>query len=561
LFSALDIARSGMLASQVQLDTAGHNIANVNTEGYSRQRVNLAARYPILKSYGAIGRGVQIQEIERLRDRFLDTAFRQQVPGLGGAEVSATYFTRMEDILQEPSDDALGARINDFFNALNDLADNAEEAPVRLSAVAETQSLATALRGAADRLRLLRTNANEEARDMVPEINSLAERIATINVHIRQAETSGVTANDMRDARDLLVDQLAKMANITVRERPDGQTTVLLGGDELVNGDRARQLVAVRNTAIDPERPDFVEIRFADTDAPVNLRGGELFGVLEMRDVEIPKLDARLDTIAATLIQEINRVHSQGNGLANLSGTISSSLTVDDPAAPLSAAGLPFGVTPGTFDVMVYDAANNPTVQTITVTAATTLESLAADLSTIPNFAATVNADGGLDLGATPPNTFAFANDSTGVLTALGVNGLFTGRDASDIGVSQAIYDNPALLSSAFSLDVLDTGDNRAALAMAAIQNALVLDGQSATVNDYYESTVAQLGIDSRANQDLLVAEQNFVDDFQRRRQEISGVSLDEEVSSMVQYQRAFEASARVITVTDRMLDALLNMA
>ncbi|MDQ1256440.1 MAG: flagellar hook-associated protein 1, partial [Candidatus Hydrogenedentes bacterium] len=255
LFSALDIAHSGMLASQVQLDTAGHNIANVNTEGYSRQRVNLAARYPILKQYGAIGRGVQIQEIERLRDKFLDTAFRQQVPGLGDAEVRATYFTRMEDILQEPSDDALGGRINDFFNALNDLADNAEEAPVRLSAVAEAQSLATALRGAADRLRLLRTNANEEARDMVPEINSLAERIATINVHIRQAETSGVTANDMRDERDLLVDQLAKMVNVTVRERPDGQTTVLLGGDELVNGDRARQLVAVRNTAIDPERP------------------------------------------------------------------------------------------------------------------------------------------------------------------------------------------------------------------------------------------------------------------------------------------------------------------
>jgi len=561
LFSALDIARSGLQAAQIQMDVAGHNIANVNREGFSRQRVTLAARYPNYRSYGALGRGVEVQNIERIRELFLDTVYRQQVPELGSADVRATYFTRIEDIFQEPGEHGLGSRLNLFFDALNDFASNVEEQPVRLSVVTEAESLVTTLREVEERLRQLRTNANEEVRNMVPEINSLAERIAAMNVHIRAAELGDIKANDMRDERDRLIDQLARLVNITTRERTDGQVDILISGDVLVNGDNTRELVAQRNPALDPERADLVDIRFADNDSLVNVRSGELYGALSIRDTELVEMDQRIDLIAATIIEQINRIHSRGNGLNNLAGTIASSNPVTDATSALGDAGLPFTVTAGTFDVVVYDAADNPTTTTITVTAATTLESLAADLNAIANFSASIGADGvTLELGTAAPHTFTFADDTSGVLTALGVNGLFTGYDARTIAVNPDLLDNTLLLSSGFSLDVLDTGDNAAALAMADVRNMLVLENGAATINDYYESTIVEIGINTRANQDLLDVERTFVNDFKRRREEVSGVSLDEEVTNLMQFQRAFEASARVITTVDRMLDALLTM-
>jgi len=676
LFSALDIARSGMQAAQIQMDVAGHNIANVNKDGFSRQRVTLAARYPDYRSFGALGRGVQVMNIERIRETFLDTVFRQQMPELGMAEVRATYFTRLEDIFQEPSDHGLGSRIGLFFDALNDFANNVEGQPVRLSVVTEAGSLATTLHEVEGRLRQLRMNANEEARNLVPEINSLAERVATMNIHVRNAELGGATANDMRDERDVLLDDLARLVNITTRERPDGQIDVLVGGDVLVNGATFRELVAESDPTLDPERSDLMAIRFADNGLEVNLRSGELLGALTVRDTVIVELDARIDQMAATIIEQLNRIHAQGNGLSNLSGiltganaaaaanvalidaglpsdvttgtldvivydnavppnattttvTIGTATTLDslvadlgaitnlsaavgadgvslelDVAAPntvvfandttgLAAAlglrtdenlagaivssnsvrdatfalvdsGLPFDVGLGEVSVVVYDDADPPNVTTTTVTidATTTLQSLVTALNAIPDFSAAIAADGvSLELGTTNPDySFAFTNDTAGVLTALGVNGLFTGHDARTIAVNPAILDDPLLLTSGFSLDPLETGDNTAARAMADLRHALVLEGGSASIGDYYESTIVEVGVNSRSNQDFLAVEQAFVNDFWRRRQEVSGVSLDEEVTNMMQYQRAFEASARVITTTDRMLDALLNM-
>jgi len=143
----------------------------------------------------------------------------------------------------------------------------------------------------------------------------------------------------------------------------------------------------------------------------------------------------------------------------------------------------------------------------------------------------------------------------------LGINGFFVGTDARTIAVNPDLEANPEWISSGYSLDILDVGDNRAALDMANIRNALVMDSGASTISEFYESTIAQLGVDSRTNQQTLQVQRTFVDDFDRRRQEVSGVSIDEEVASLLVYQRAFEASARVVTVTDRMLETLLTMA
>lgn len=561
LFSSMDIALSGLQAAQVQMDVAGHNIANVNKEGYSRQRVSLAARAPISRSYGQLGRGVQVQDIERLREDFLDTVYRQQTPGLGSAEVRASYFQRVEDLFAEPGVNGFGNRLTEFFSALNDFANNVEEQPVRMSAIVQAQSLATSLNQVAEQVYALRTNANEEVRNAVPEINSLTGQIAALNVTIRKAELGGRKANDLRDERDVLIDNLSKLVNISYRERPDGQVDVFLSGDVLVSGEDSRTLEAVRDPSLDPQRSDLVRVQYADNGTAVDIRDGEIYGALTTRDTDLVQVASSLDTIAATIIQEINKIHSAGNGLDNLSGTITASNSVNDATAPLASAGLPFSVSPGSFDVIVYDASGNPTTTTVTITAATTLTSLVADLNAIPNFSASIGADNALSLGASSPNTYSFANDTSGVLTALGINGLFTGHSAGTIAVNTDIVNHPRWLTSGYSTDVLNTGDNSAAIDLANVQNNLVLDTGSATINDFYESMIVRVGVDARANAQTLDVQQSFVDDFQQRRLEVSGVSIDEEVTQMLQFQRGFEASARVITVVDRMLDALLAMA
>jgi flagellar hook-associated protein 1 FlgK len=170
----------------------------------------------------------------------------------------------------------------------------------------------------------------------------------------------------------------------------------------------------------------------------------------------------------------------------------------------------------------------------------------------ITNGVLTVTPDAGF--------TYVFANDTANALPALGLNGLFTGTNARNIGVSQHIIDDPALLSSGDSLNVLETGNNTIALELAALRNTPVLTNDTETLGDYFESTIVQLGIDAGANLDRLNVQNAVINDLDLRRQEVSGVNLDEEVTTLIQVQKAFDASARVITITDRMLDTLLGI-
>jgi flagellar hook-associated protein 1 FlgK len=504
---------------------------------------------------------VQVENVERLREDFLDTVYRQQVPGQGSAEVRASYFTQMEDLFQEPGPNGFSKRLDTFFNSLNDFANNVEEVPVRMSAITEAQSLSTSLNQVAQQIYALRTNANEEIRNMVPEINSLGSRIAALNENIRAMESGGNTANDLRDERDNLVDQLAKLVKISYLEQDNGQLNIMIGGDSFVTGSDYRTLTAERDSSLDPNRGDLVQVRFADTDQAVMIEDGQLYGAMSVRDSDLVALGNRVDMIARTIIQEVNKIQSTGNGLDNLSGDITGTNGAAGAATPLVSAGLPFTVQAGSFDVVVYDSTGAPVTQTVTIGAGTTLASLAADLNAIPNFSASITADNTLRLGANGAYTYSFANDTSGALVALGVNGVFTGHNAATMAVSQDITLNPRLLTSSYSTDVKNTGDTSAALDLANLRSKLVLDNNAATVSDYYESSIVRIGVDARANSQAKDVQDAFVQDFDRRRKEVSSVSIDEEVTNMMQFQRAFEASARVITIIDRMLETLLNTA
>ena len=564
LFSALELGRAGMQVAQVQLDVAGHNVASVNKEGYSRQRVDLITRVPNIKIYGALGRGPAVAGVFRLRDQFLDTVFRQEVAGLGNAEVQASYFTRLEDGFQEPSENGFSHNINDFFDSVNDFANNVEDLSVRVGMLTEGESVARSLNDIASHLRSLRTNANEEVRNLVPEINSITERIAELNDVIHDAEVTGRPANDLRDDRDLLLDELAKLVKISYNERDNGIVDVLLGSDMLVTGDHARVLEAVADPSIDPDRPDFVTVQFADNGNAATILDGELAGTIHMRDVELLDMKGKMDDLARALIKGINDIHVNGNGLVNYSGTLTSSNPVTGQFDPFDSAGLELPVTDGSFDLEVYNA-SGVLVESVTIPVisnATSMFNLPFWINSLSNMSATFQgATNTLSMTATPGYTFNILNDTTGLPTALGLNTFFTGDSAETIGVQQDLINNPGLISSGYSADPLETGDNSAALDMLQIRDAALLSGDTQTINEFFESIIVEVGIDAKSNEDSLIIQEAFIQDFEARRQEVSGVNIDEEVTNLLQFQRAFEASARVISVTDRMLDALMAMA
>lgn len=561
LFSALDIARAGMLVSQVQLDVTGHNIANVNKEGYSRQRVEVTTRVPNYRPYGAIGRGPTISDIKRIRETFLDQIFREQNPALGRTETIANYFERIQDIFQEPGETGLSSHLSSFFDALQDFTNNVEETPVRVSLVQEGEALSQSLNEIARQIYLLESNANEEIRNTVPEINSLLSRIAELNKTIRDTEITGKSANDLRDNRDLLVDQLSKIVAITTRERDDGQVNILLGGVEIISGDNYRALKTTADSTIDPTRPDFLSVVFEDNSEKAIIPDGSLAGLLYIRDVELKEIKGQIDEIARAVAGSINQIQSQGRGLELYTNMIKSTIAVADTGTALTSNNLPYSINDGSFQLLAYDNAGN-IVETLTVpisSASTTLTDIANQIDGSSFFSAVADADGYLSITPTSGYSFRFANDTSGVLTAIGMNPFFTGYTASTIAVNRDLVNNPRLISSGYSLDLNETGDNSASLDMASIRTQRILSNNTQTADDYYQSIIVQIGINARANLDVLEMERSFVNDFNNRKQEVSGVNLDEEISNLILYQRAFEASARIVTVTDSMLETLLN--
>lgn len=562
LFSALDIARAGMLVAQVQLDVTGHNIANANTEGYSRQRVDVTTQMPNYRPYGAIGRGPTIAGINRIRETFLDGIYRQQYSSFGRCENIATYFARIEDIFKEPGENSFSSHLARFFDALQDFAGNVEQDSVRVSVITEGTALANSLNEIARQIYLIESDVNEEIRTNVHQINSLIQRIAEYNRNIRDLEISGKKANDLRDGRDLLLDQLSKIVSITTRERDDGQVDVILGGVEIVGGTKYRTLKAVVDSSIDPSRPDFLAVVFEDNNERAIIPDGTLAGMLKIRDHYLREIKQQINELTKALVEAINSIHSQGRGLELYSNTITSYIPVSSSTIPLSNLNLPFTISNGSFQILVYDNSGN-LVETLTISIdpnTNSLNDVVNLINTSSYVFASVDSQGYISISPLSGYSFRFANDSSGFLSALQVNPFFIGYTATDISVNPSLTQNPRLLSSGKNININETGDNSSALEMAQLRVKKILLNSTQTVDEYYQSLIVKIGVNARANLDILEMGRNFIRDFSQRRQEISGVNLDEEVTNLLLFQRAYEASARIVLVADRMLDALLNI-
>lgn len=314
-FFGLEIAKKALFAQQQSLNITGHNIANANTEGYSRQTGVQAATYLNYDSgfgnptwAGLMGSGVKVEDIRRMRDVFVDHDFRMENRALGEWEARRDALKKIELIFNEPSDNGIRSVFDSFWAAWQELSKTPESLETRAIVYQQGLTLADTINHIYRQFNDMLKQANFTLETKVQDINSIARQIADLNNRIMKVEVTGNNANDLRDKRDLLVDRLSKIVNIVVDEDRYGMYTIAVQGAALVSGTSYSEM------AFDADDPDCL-VTWKDTGRTVGASSGELKGLLAVRDEIIPFYIDRLKTLSDNLAAEVNGLHRTGYGL------------------------------------------------------------------------------------------------------------------------------------------------------------------------------------------------------------------------------------------------------
>jgi len=454
LFDGLEVGKRALATYQLWLNTIGHNIANVNTPGYTRQRVTTTTTYPHDHPVGQVGTGVTAVDIHHIRDLFLNQQIRQEGSALGRWTASQKTIGQIEALFAEPNADSLGDLLNQFWNSWSELSNNPESLAARNAIKEQTNLLTSAFHRLHRQVNDLRHSIDAELTQIVGNINQMTEEIASLNGEIARTELGTAKANDLRDKRDHIIEQLSQYVDVNVREQKSGAATVYFGALAVVDGTTA---FALDTHSQQDDDMRVSQIVWQGSKRNLKITGGKIEGLTEVRDEVIPRYLAALDDIARALVENVNAAHRAGTGLEGSSG------------------------------IDFFD----------------------------PRYAT-----------------------------------------AGNITLNLEIENNVSRIAASLSGE---TGDNANALAIAALKDSALMSRGTATINDYYNSLVGRLGIEtgkaqsSKENYELLVAQ------LENARQSVQGVSLDEEMTQMIKFQHAYDAAARVITTMDQALETVIH--
>jgi flagellar hook-associated protein 1 len=564
LWGTLNVGKTALAVNQAALQTVGNNVANAGNADYSRQRVNLQAnRSEEYRNGIFLGTGVDVKSIERQVDDSLNQRLRAAMSDAEGGQAGATWLGRLEAVFNELSDEDISTGLSQFFSSWSELANKPQDMGLRQVVLQNGDNIATQLQAVRAQLGGLGDDVDQRVSGYAGEVDELMGKVADLNQKIAVTEGgSGGANNTLRDERDAVLNHLATLVNISTNTDQTGMVNVSIGQDVVVLGTTNRGITTRIETDANGETYQQLVIR--DTGAQLNVTGGLLGATAGARD-QIAASTGKVDGIAGALIFELNKIHSAGQGLEGFS-SITSRTPVADTTVALNSkeADLPFAPTNGSFVVRVKDKATGAVTSTLInvnldgTGTQTSLDSLVASLDGIDDISA--SATGGLlniraDSSAVE---ISFAQDSSGVLASLGVGGFFTGKDARDIAVDAQLQGNPRLLAAAKNGQ---PADNNTAKLIAQLETSRVgtLDGK--TMKETYEASVNEVASKVSGAKTQADASAAIRDTLQTQREAVSGVSLDEEAISLMKYQRAYQGAARVIQVTDEMLQTILDMA
>lgn len=565
---------SGLFASQAGIDVTGNNIANVNTDGYSRQVVVQTSADPQKDGSNVFGRGTNVESVERVYSSILANSVRSETSDLSYYTSAQTALSNVEVYFNELEDGSgLGEALQDYFDAWSDLAntapDESDESMIKRSTVVEKASiLSDKISSSYNSLSDMQKQSNVLIGQYVDQINDITSNISYLNKNIAQMEATGGKANDYRDQREVLLNKLSKMMDITTTERDSGQIAVYVGGNALVDEDKQFKLTAAKTS----DENDNLSIYWGTSDQTKDLvdisssiKSGQLGSELNIRDNTLGGYKDTLNKLASNLIQETNRVHSLGQGNERLT-QITSSNGVTNPSYTFSESvgAFPADINAGTLRIAVYDDSGN-FVKNLDIQIDPEKDSLNSLITKIssadgnPNgglIQASISNDNTIKITAGSGYDYTFAEDTSNFLVASGTYGFFSGSDASNIGVSNLIKNNINYIAASASGA---SGDNENALNIANIQDKNIPGLDNVTVDEFYAYFAAKIGGDKSTVDTYVSTKQEAVNELSLKLEEVKGVSMDEEMTNLMKYQRAFEASSRFITTVDNMLDNLVN--
>lgn len=469
IHSMMDVGKRSMMNSQTALQTTGHNIANKNTEGYSRQRVELQTADPIGHGKTRVGMGSKTAEVTRTNNSYLEKQIGKEQANLGYFNGKSDAMTRVEQVYNEQANKGLNQFVTDFFNSFREFANNPESLATRTQVKETAEFLTADFKRVNNQLKEIQKDIDVQVASNVDSINQITKEIASLNDKIQLVQSSGGPANDERDRRDHLIKQLGEKINIRWAEGDGGAVTITAGNTAvLVAGSDAKTLETRSTPGNDGKSEGSFDVFYRNSNeaTPLNvtrqLTGGAVGGLLEVRDNTIGNLLDQTDEMAYSIGSSVNELHTRG------------------------------------FDS--YDR------------------------------------QGG--------NFFKMPISVKGA--------------AANLEISLAISRDPMKIASAQNPG--SPGDNRVATAISQLQFENVMPNKKATVDEFYNSMVGEVGIQARKSFMSQESQKGIVDQLKNIRESISGVSLDEETTKLIEYQKAFDASARLIRTADEMFDTVLNL-
>ena len=525
-FGGLNTVVRGLMAQQISLNTVGHNISNASTDGYSRQSVNLVSSLPepIMGSNGQmqLGTGVDMQSITRARDTFMDLQLWKENSTLGYGETQQSLLSEVEGVFHEPSATGVQTVLNQFWSSWQSLGTNASDDSTRNLVLQRGVALANAVEQAASQLKDTVTSINTDLQLKLSNVNQITSDILSLNKMISMSETVSAgpgSANDLRDQRDLLVDQLSKYVSIRVTEDSTGNYNIQSGSLNLVNSHAATQLTTYSTK--DPDY-DYEVLNVQANGKPVTLSGGELEGLVDTRDDSNFGVKGYLDkltTVSQFLLKDFNAIHRAGYG-------------EDD-----TLTGLNFFEGTDTASINFYDAQYSDPTNAAYMTKGEWMSALK------------VNAKF-LDQTTNPPGLQMIAaktKPSVNLADPTEVQGNASGDNA--VKLAQALKMNTAGL---LPDDPASTTTPKAKLYQPSL-------GTTASLDSYYSAVIGALGVQGQSAGRLVENQKTLVAQIESWRQSTSGVNMDEEMSNMIKFQKGYNAAARVLTTMDEMLDKLIN--
>ncbi len=616
-FMGIEIGKRSLIAHNKSLSTVGHNLTNASTEGYSRQRVKLSTFEPLYEPQlnrentpGQIGQGVVDVSVERIKDELLEGRIVAQSNKQGYWSERDKYILQMEKIYNEPGEFSVRSAMDKYWEAWQELSIYPAEMATRQSVLERGKSLIDAIHNRYEALRQTRDMLETEVTGAVSKINTIISDIAALNEKIVKVKAMGDNPNDLLDRRDLLVNELSSIINITVDNRDPDEFQVHTAGLHLVQGKVSHFL----DTVVDTANEGYSKVIWKHNGEAADIKGGKLASFLELRDKDAREEIQKLDLMTINFVDNVNYLHkkawgsngstgleffkeypfvvsAEGNYDRNGDGAFDSSyvfrISGSNSLNPKELIGLRGTMTlSGADENIAIDYYPTDTVQDVidrinnspakisaTLNHEGNLVFRAMSSSTInnPDFVIKHIEDSGEFLvgysgvlGASGPAA-AYNWETANAVESLNGNSQYAVAPLSHpsgwIEVNRAIVADPMNVAAGFGEKgrQANAGDGSAALAIASLRNKPIMVGKFTSFDQYFSSTVADIGLKGEQAQIALETQNLVMKDLEDLKKSISGVNIDEELSNMIKFQHGYAAAARFISQVNEMLDIVVN--